>query len=34
VDIGPALHPSDYDSPEHLMTAVEAWIEEHVRVVR
>lgn len=32
VEIGPALWPSDYDSPETLMSAVETWIEEHVRV--
>lgn len=32
VKIGPALFPNDYDSPEHLMSAVEDWIEEHVRV--
>lgn len=33
VQIGPALFPKDYDSPEQLMSAVETWIEEHVSVV-
>lgn len=34
VQIGPALHPRDYDGPESLMMAVQSWIEEHVRGVR
>jgi 1-acyl-sn-glycerol-3-phosphate acyltransferase len=33
VQIGPAMFPKDYDSPEQLMAAVESWIEEHVRVI-
>jgi 1-acyl-sn-glycerol-3-phosphate acyltransferase len=34
VEIGPPLHPRDYDGPESLMMAVQTWIEEHVRGAR